>query len=146
MNHIEEAVRLFEEGFTCSQAILAAFAPVFDLDRETALRIAEPFGGGMGHQGEACGALAGAMMVIGLAHGRTQADDEEAEENTYGRVSILRERFRDRAGSLLCRDLLGADYAVPGQVENLPDVERERLHGVCTGAVRTAAEIVEEIL
>lgn len=146
MSHVEEAARLFEEGFSCSQAVLAAFAPGLGLDRETALRLAAPFGGGMGHQGETCGALAGAMMVVGLAHGRTRADDEAAKERAYALVAALRERFRHRAGHRLCRDLLGADYGVPGQVEALGEAEGERLHGVCTDLVRTAAAVLDEIL
>ncbi|MBN2170923.1 MAG: C_GCAxxG_C_C family protein, partial [Candidatus Krumholzibacteriota bacterium] len=108
MRRIAAAARLFEEGFSCSQAVLAAFAPGLGLDRDAALRIAAPFGGGMGHQGETCGALAGAMMVIGLAHGRTRADDEAAKERAYALVAELRERFRAHGGHLLCRDLLGA--------------------------------------
>ena len=52
MSRVELAVSCFEEGFTCSQALLSAYGAQFGLDREVALRIADGFGGGMGRMGE----------------------------------------------------------------------------------------------
>ena len=66
MSKAEVAVDCFEEGFNCSQAVVSAFAPELGLDRETALRVAAAFGGGMGRTGETCGAVSGALMVIGM--------------------------------------------------------------------------------
>ncbi len=48
MTRVEEAVAYFKEGFSCSQAILTAYGPTVGLDRETALKVASGFGGGMG--------------------------------------------------------------------------------------------------
>ena len=42
-------------------------------------RIASPFAGGMARTGEVCGAAVGALMCIGIKHGRddlTQSDDK----------------------------------------------------------------------
>jgi hypothetical protein len=47
MTRIEEAVTCFKQGHSCSQAIVAAYGPTVGLDRETALKIASGFGGGM---------------------------------------------------------------------------------------------------
>ena len=41
----ELALKNFESGCNCSQAVLLAFAPECGLDRETALRLASSFGG-----------------------------------------------------------------------------------------------------
>jgi hypothetical protein len=46
MTRSDEAKALFAQGFSCSQAIMAAFAPSLGLDRETAMKIASGFGGG----------------------------------------------------------------------------------------------------
>jgi len=40
MSNVEIAVASFSEGFSCSQAVLSAFAPGLGLDRPTALRVA----------------------------------------------------------------------------------------------------------
>ena len=80
MDVVDRAGSGFEEGFNCSQAVFSAWAEELGLDRETALRVATAFGGGMGHRGDTCGAVTGAFMAIGLKHGRLRADDEETRD------------------------------------------------------------------
>jgi C_GCAxxG_C_C family probable redox protein len=140
VSRVERAVSLFEEGFSCSQAILSTFGPQLGLDRETALKVATAFGGGMGHMGETCGAVTGAFMVIGLKHGRIRAEDEETRDKAYELVAEFVDKFRSRNGSIVCRELLGCDINTP---EGLA-LAREK--NVCPGFVRDAAEIIEEIL
>jgi C_GCAxxG_C_C family probable redox protein len=140
VSRVERAVSLFEEGFSCSQAILSTFGPQLGLDRETALKVATAFGGGTGHMGETCGAVTGAFMVIGLKHGRIRAEDEETRDKAYELVAEFVDKFRSRNGSIVCRELLGCDINTP---EGLA-LAREK--NVCPGFVRDAAEIIEEIL
>lgn len=103
------AVALFEQGFTCGQAVLAAFAERHGLGREAALRIACAFGGGIARTGSTCGAVSGALMAIGLEHGRTRVEDEAAREKTYAAALAFLEQFRREHGSDVCRELLGVD-------------------------------------
>lgn len=70
MKKPDQAAALFEEGFACSQAVLATFCERFGLDRHIGLKLAEGFSGGIGRQGLTCGAVTGALMVIGLRYGR----------------------------------------------------------------------------
>ena len=44
-------------------------------DRPTALKLSCALGGGMAHTGNTCGAVSGALMVIGMKYGRTSPDD-----------------------------------------------------------------------
>lgn len=76
----EQAVSLFRESFSCSQAVTAVFVEEFGLDRKLALKISQPFGGGVARMGDWCGAIAGAFLVIGLKFGRTRKDDLESRE------------------------------------------------------------------
>jgi len=143
MTGIERAVSRFSEGFSCSQSVLLGFAPCFDLDPDVAARISASFGGGMGHMGEVCGAVSGALMVIGLASGGVTAQDKESKARTYELVREFASRFRARRGSLLCRELLGCDLSQPGALE----LARARsLFATCPTLVRDAAEIVAELL
>lgn len=48
---------LFLQGYNCSHAVFAAFSDEVGLDRETALKLASSFGGGMGRLREVCGAV-----------------------------------------------------------------------------------------
>ena len=144
MTRADRALALFIEGFSCSQAVVAAFADDFSLPRETALRIAQPFGGGIARTGDWCGAVTGALMVIGLKYGRVRADDAAAKDKTYALVREFVRRFRERHGALRCNDLLGCDIATPEGDKAIAD---GRLHEtICHGLVRDAVEILEALL
>lgn len=67
MTHKEKAAALFDEKFNCSQAVLGAFAEEYGLSEEQALHIALCFSAGM-RKGEVCGAVSGAIMVLGLKY------------------------------------------------------------------------------
>ena len=72
-----------------------------------------PFGGGIGHMGETCGAVTGVIMVIGLKYGKTRAEDEQIEEKAYSLIQEFVEKFNSRNGSIICRELLGYDISTP---------------------------------
>ena len=114
---VEAAVGCFREGFSCSQAILSTYGPEFGLAREMALKAGAALGAGMGRLGEVCGAVTGALIVIGLKYGHTEAKDKEAKEKTYDRVHDYGWRFRTLQGSLLCRELLGCDIGTAEGME-----------------------------
>lgn len=96
MNKVEQAVSSFKEGFSCSQAVFSTYSMELGLDRETALKVAAPFGVGMGRMGETCGAVTSAFMVLGLKYGRIKAEDEETKEKTYDLVREFVKRFESR--------------------------------------------------
>lgn len=140
----EKAVSYFE-NFNCAQSVIAACGPDFGLDRETALRIAGGFGGGMGRLGEVCGAVTGAFMVIGLKHGKSHPEDDESEtkEKAYALVCEFADRFHARHGSILCRELLGCDIGTP---EGSAQAREKGLFGdLCPRLVQSAVEILEQM-
>ena len=83
------------------------------MDQEAALRVAAAFGGGLARSGGPCGAMSGALMVIGLQHGMVSADAPQAKEHTYKIAQEFVERFRSANGAVDCRELLGHDMSTP---------------------------------
>ncbi|MHB9098035.1 MAG: C-GCAxxG-C-C family protein [Syntrophales bacterium] len=141
---IEAAVGSFRDGFNCSQAILSTYSGEFGLERKAALKAAAAFGAGMGRLGEVCGAVTGALVVIGLKHGHTEAKDKETKEKTYDRARDFAGRFRSRHGALCCRDLLGCDLTT---AEGMAAARQKGLFTeLCPRFVRSAAEILEDVL
>lgn len=106
MTKVEEALNLFKEGFSCSQAIFAAYAKDLGMDYEMALKVSQAFGGGMGGMRGECGAVTGAYMVISLVHGRTKAEDSQARLKTFNLVKEFASRFKEVHGTTVCRNLL----------------------------------------
>jgi C_GCAxxG_C_C family probable redox protein len=144
MNRPERADQLHRQGANCAQSVACAFAEDLDVDRILALRMATGFGGGMGRTGATCGALTGAFMALGLAFGMKEPGDQAAKERTYALVAEVSRRFRERTGALACRDLLGVDLGTPEGLQAARD--RNLFTMQCAGYVKTAAEIVEQLL
>jgi C_GCAxxG_C_C family probable redox protein len=144
MSYVEDAATCFQGGFNCAQAVLSAFAVELGLERELALRVAGGFGGGMGRLGEVCGAVTGAIMVLGLKYGKVRTEDDAAREEAYQRVQEFAQQFRARHGALRCRDLLGCDLSTPEGRREAHD--RGITATLCPQLVRDAAEIAEGLL
>ena len=143
-NRMESAIFCFKEGFSCSQAVLCAYSDLFNLDRTTALKLSQPFGGGIAHQGGICGAVSGAFMVLGLKYGRTQAEDLEAREKTYEKVLEFIERFTASNGSTVCRELLGYDLSTSEGFQQA--VDAGLFDTLCPKLIQSSMEILEKIL
>lgn len=139
----KRAEELFRSGYSCAQAIFAALSGGA-VEDATALRIASAFGGGMARRGDTCGAVTGALMVIGLLHGRERAGDDDTQETTYRLAEEFLARFAERNGSLLCRDIIGFDpSSAAGRRRFSEDPE---LVAHCAAVVREAAVLLAEIL
>jgi C_GCAxxG_C_C family probable redox protein len=143
MSNADKAAAMFKEGFSCSQAVLAAYCERFGLDKEQAYKISTGFGGGM-HLDQACGAVTGAIMVIGLKYGRTRADDIEAKMNTAKKLVEFAEKFKARHGSIACTELIGCNIST---LEGYQEAKkRDLFKQVCPKYVISAAEILDEML
>jgi len=145
VDRTETAVQMFEREFSCSQSVFSAFAGPADISRELALRVASGFGGGLGRTGETCGAVTGAVMALGLRYCAVPAEaDPLGKQKAYPPVQEFLARFKARHDSIVCRELLGCDLGLP------EELQRAREQGLfksrCPVFVRTAAEILEELL
>jgi C_GCAxxG_C_C family probable redox protein len=138
---IQAARVRFDQGFSCSQSVFSAFAPQFGITEELALKIASPFGGGMARQGEVCGAVTGALMVLALKHGTITP---EKKEEIYKVSQEFIHRFEAKHGSIICRKLTGYDLRVPEELKEAHDVKV--FEKKCPFLVADAAEIVRSLI
>ena len=106
INHGIIAENYFREGYNCAQSVLMAFSDVTGLEDETAARLASSFGGGFGRMREICGAVSGAGMVLGIVKGYADPTNHEAKKAHYALVQEFARRFREKNGSIICRELL----------------------------------------
>ena len=141
----DRAVSKLSEGFNCSQSVLFAACDRLPFNQDTALRVGCGFGAGMGRKEEVCGAVTGAIMALGLAFGRGENEDKSRTETTYAKTRDFMDRFQARHGSCLCRTLLdGCDLLTEdGQRQYKA---RDLLNETCKPCVRSAGEILEDLL
>lgn len=128
-SRVQKAVDLREKhGYNCAQAILCAYADLFGMDEQTAYRIAEGFGTGMGGMGDTCGAVSAAFMLLGMKS-KNGIGDKAGRAALYKDVRELAAAFKAEAGSTICRELKGQT--------GLPAYP-------CAKCIETAAKLFEE--
>lgn len=135
----------FLEGYNCSQSVALAFADIVNVDKETLLKMASCFGGGMGRLREVCGTFSGILLIEGLTLGYSSPDAKKSKTELYAKIHMLADEFKNKNGSLICRDLLKGvehtDGAVPE--ERTPEYYKKR---PCPDIVASAVEMLEEHL
>jgi len=136
---------MFNSGWNCAQSVLSVFCEDSGLKKETAMKLATGFGAGMARKQEVCGAVTGAIMVIGLKHGQANEGDKEAKEATYRLTRELLARFSAKHGSCLCRELL-EDCDLSTTAGQKYFKENDLHNKICAKCVRGAVHILEDIL
>ena len=144
-SRVKQAVETFESGYTCAQAVFVTYADLFGMDRQTALKLSSPMGGGVGRMREICGAVSSMALLAGLKEGNTDPENEDGKERIYVLVRQMADRFKEQNHSIICRELLGLDE----REESARPSQRTKEYYAsrpCSRLVASAARLIEEIL
>lgn len=143
--YADRAEELFRRGYNCSQSVLGAFVEDLGMSAEDAARLASPFGAGFGKMREVCGAVSGMTLAAGILKGYSDPSDAEAKKELYALIQDMCHAFKEREGTLICRELLGLKN---GEDLAEPAARTEEYYSgrPCIRVCRTAAEIAEEYL
>lgn len=141
MKNVQQAVDYFNQGRSCSQAIVMSYGPDLGLTSEIGMKVSAAFGGGIARQAETCGAVSGALMMLGLT---LDANRENLKESAYILAQEFISKFSERNRSIVCKSLLGVDISTP---EGKQQAKEKDLHiHLCSKYVQDAAEILEEMI
>lgn len=143
MERSEKAAELFLSGNNCAQSVLLSFADELKFSKELALKMAAGFGGGMGKQQETCGAVTGAIMVLGILKGEHVNNNDELKSAAYDSVKELIRDFKAEYKTTQCSELIGCDLNTPEGSAKFKD--EKIMETICAGCVRKAVEIIEKI-
>jgi len=134
----------FPAGYSCSQAVLSSRCEKYGLDQKIALSLATGFGGGMARTGNTCGAISGAIAIIGLHAGSCKAGDNKAKENTYRIVQEFVAGFEEEFGSTNCTELTGCHIGTKSGYDKAK--KNGIFENVCPRFVDGAVEILDAVL
>ena len=79
-----------------------------------------------------CGALSGAVMLAGFKNSDGKLDDPGTKADTYKLSKEMVERFQEKAGSTVCKELKG--------------IETGKVLCSCPDCIRCGVEVVQEVL
>lgn len=137
------AVGCFSQGLNCAQALLGTYAEKYGLDRKVALKISSVFGGGIGITGK-CGAVNGALILLGARYGNTSPDEQIALEQSCGLANDFVRVFKARHGSEKCVDLIDCDIDTPEGQKKAHD--SDVFQTLCPKFIQNASEILEKLV
>jgi len=138
----EVAVEHFQSGFNCAQSVVAAFCEKYHMDKETALKTTSGFGAGF-RSGEVCGAVSGAVMVIGLKYGQTIGEDKPTKDFCNQKTLEFTTAFEAKNKTIVCRELLGFDKS---QKEEFEKAKAQNIFKeTCAKIIESSVEILEEL-
>ena len=133
----QKARELFEQGYNCAQAVAGVFADEMGLPFDTAVHMVSGFGGGMGRLREVCGAFSGAVFVMSVLYGYDDATANEEKMRLYADIREMADGFREKNGSLICRELLETRTSAATASGHNP---------LCGEMVESAAALMEKFL
>ena len=113
-----------------------------EIENDVIPRIAFGFAGGIGNTGAVCGAVAGAVMAIGLKQGRAETMEEGLRELAVARE--FRRRFEAEMEAISCRELTGADLTTEEGLDQFMNSDTPQT--VCFPAVGAAYRLVVDLL
>lgn len=138
----EEALAYFNNGLNCAQTVLSAFCETYRLSKEDAYRLANGLGSGF-RSGEVCGAVSGAVLVIGLKHGQNTLCDLEAKKNCNTKTEEFINLYQLKNESIICRDLLGCDISTQEGLERAN--EKNLYNTICVEKIKNAINLLEDL-
>lgn len=143
MTHAEKAKAYFEEGYNCAQAVTLAFAEEMGMDTDTAAKMVSSFGGGLGRLREVCGCVSGMALAAGALYGYSDPKAKEEKADHYALIQKLAKEFKEKNGSIICRELLAGinDDTNPVPEERTESYYKKR---PCAELAYMAAEILEK--
>jgi C_GCAxxG_C_C family probable redox protein len=146
MTREEKAVELFKKGYNCAQSVVGAYCDLIGMTEEQATRAVSAFGGGFGRLREVCGAVSGMTFVLGCLYGYSDPKSVSEKKELYALEQKLAGKFREKEGSIICRELLGKKVGADTSPEPSPRTEEYYRSRGCAGCVACAAGILENHL
>ena len=139
----QQIADLFMRGQDCSQVVIENYADSLGVGEEELNRITSAFGGGIG-VGEVCGAVIGAMVVIGMKYGHKGPDDMDQRNIMMAKRAEFLEKWAKLHSELSCRGLLGYDFSQPGEFERA--IGDGVLFTRCPDFVTDAISVLDEVI
>lgn len=140
---LPEIVELFQHGVGCAQIVTGEFSEKTGLNCQQLRKLGGAFDGGMG-RAESCGAVIGALAVLGLIYGHSDMDEGKQKALLMEKSRQFQEKFCKKYGSCLCREILGYDLTKDEDAAII--FEKGLLFQLCPEVVADSIAILKEII
>ena len=139
------ALSKFEEGYNCAQSVAYAFADEVNIDKNILMSMSTGFGAGIGRKQEVCGAVSGAIIILGAKYGRKENEPIDKTETTYSKAQEFIGEFVKEKGTVRCSELLQGCNLLTEEGQKLfkdKNMKRE----ICFKCIELTCNILQKIL
>lgn len=142
MGSEDDMIRFTKEGYDCAQCILKAMEDKIDCDMDTAMRSISSMGMGL-LEGSMCGAILGALAVIGLKYGSSSPDMAFRGMAIVKRAQFFAE-FKKKYNGMTCPEIMGLD--VRNDADNLRAYKEGIYEHLCPKLGADVIDILNRII
>jgi len=143
----EKAIDLFTKRMHCSQVLAMIGLEKLGVSDPSVIKALGSFGGGIGGTGNICGALVGAVSVIGSLYSRSSLEEKE-NPRMWAATKAVMKQFEDLTaahGGINCCQIARVDWMDRDQVKDFyGNPESRRQH--CINVVGETAKALGELL
>lgn len=135
-----QTLEYFSQGFNCAQAIVASYTDRSGLSREDSLGVAAGFGGGIAGMQKTCGAITGAIIVLGSS--LYNPDNPTVSTHIikqYGQT--LAKLLENKYGNTNCKGIINKEKKITAQ-NNAQKKQGE----ICLEVLKDTCTILDEML
>lgn len=101
------AIEMHNKGYNCAQSVALTYADLVDMDPSQLFKVTEGFGLGGGNMQGTCGAISGALALVGLLNSSGDLEHPATKAQTYGLNKEILDNFKARNNSVICHELKG---------------------------------------
>ena len=136
MSKVDQAIERFKNGANCAQAVACTYADELGVDESTLEQVTAGFGAGINGLGGTCGALAGAIALVGFKAYQNLEVVSPTREIAYPLCDRIQNAFVLKQGYSTCHEILAHNT----------DEVIDNKKTCCVRAVSNACHIIEEYL
>lgn len=132
---------LFPDTLNCAQTIFKIVAEKKGIELPISDYLFAGLGGGIGMQGDMCGAFTGGVAVIGILVSRDIKDLKEHKKTTYRLAGEFLTKMKEEFSTTTCSELIGYDITNS-------ELRKEKNHlfkELCPKFVEKAVQIILEM-
>ena len=145
----EKAIELFLKRLHCSQVIALIGLEKLGIDDPSVIKALGAFGGGIGGTGNICGALVGAVSVIGTLYSRSSLEQKE-NPRMWASTKKVKKDFEELTAvhdGINCCQIARVDWMDREQVKNFygnPESRRQHCIAVVGDTAKALGELLEQ--
>lgn len=145
----DKAIDLFTKRMHCSQVLAMIGLEKLGVNDPSVIKALGAFGGGIGGTGNICGALVGAVSVIGSLYSRSSLEEKENPRMWAATKTVMKqfEELTAAHGGINCCQIARVDWMDRDQVKDFygnPESRRQHCITVVGETARALGELLEQ--